>query len=172
MWADVETTGLHKDDVLLEIAVVVTDSDLRVLGDPVSIVLSATDKDLAAMVEPVTTMHRSSGLTEACRQSSVTLRQAQDQILEYVCAWVPLGVAPLCGSSIAFDRHFISRDLPVFDAFLHYRTVDVSTVKELARRWFPPQYSQLPQANKAHRALLDIYDSIRELEFYRSNVFR
>lgn len=171
VWADVETTGLSGQDALLEIAVVVTDADLNVCGMPVSLVLAASPADLARMDATVRSMHTLSGLLADCARSGTSRRDAQDQIMDYVCAWVPPGTSPLCGSTVHFDRRFITRDLPVFDAFLHYRHIDVSTVKELARRWFPQLYATQTAAAAAHRALPDILDSIIELRFYRHHLF-
>jgi len=180
VWADVETTGLEDDAGLLEVAVVVTDSGLNVCGTPVSVVLRAPWAQ-ARMNETVRAMHTASGLLADCAEATATLIDAQDLIMDYVSAWVAPGVSPLCGSTIFFDRRMIARNLPVLNAYLHYRHIDVSTLKELVRRWFPPVYAALPRntgtaadggaGGAAHRALPDILDSIAELRFYREQVF-
>ena len=166
-------TGLDLGrDALIEVAALVTDSDLNVLGDGVDVVIGADEAALAGMPEIVRTMHEKSGLTEEVRRSAVTLTEAEDMILEYVRTYVKdPRTAPLCGNSIGTDRGFIARDMPRLDAFLHYRMVDVSSVKELCRRWYPRVYFGQPAKGLAHRALADIRESIRELEYYRRTIF-
>jgi oligoribonuclease len=165
-------TGLSARDALIEVAALVTDADLRVLGDGVDIVIHADDAALADMVEVVQQMHARSGLTEEVRRSTVTLKEAEDRVLEYVTNWVPdAKTAPLCGNSIATDRAFIARDMPRLDAHLHYRMIDVSSVKELCRRWYPRVYFGQPEKGLAHRALADIRESVRELRYYRETIF-
>lgn len=166
-------TGLDLGhDALIEIAALVTDGELTVLGDGVDLVIHASDDALASMPEVVTQMHAHSGLTEEVRASTVTMAQAEQAVLEYVRAHVPeAGKAPLAGNSIATDRGFIARDMPALDAFLHYRMIDVSSIKELCRRWYPAVYSAQPAKGMAHRALADIRESIRELAYYRQAVF-
>jgi oligoribonuclease len=173
VWVDCEMTGLDLgSDALIEVAALVTDPDLKVLGDGVDIVLHADDAVLATMADVVREMHDKSGLTGAVRASTVTLAQAEDMILEYVAAWVPEArVAPLCGNSIATDRGFLARDMPRLDAHLHYRMIDVSSIKELCRRWYPRVYFGQPAKGLAHRALADIRESIQELEYYRRSIF-
>lgn len=174
IWADVETTGLEDYHCLLEIAVVVTDADLTVLGDPVSVVLRPAEGHLALMDDYVRDMHTCNGLLDACRESTAGFRDAEEEIMAYVHQWVGRGKSPLCGSTPAFDRHFINRDVPAFGSYLHYRYIDVSTVKGLAQRWFPRTYATLANATtpqRAHRALPDVYDSLTELRFYRANIF-
>ncbi|SDX92935.1 oligoribonuclease [Micromonospora pattaloongensis] len=166
-------TGLDLGkDALIEVAALVTDSNLNVLGDGVDLVISADEETLAGMPEVVRTMHEKSGLTEEVRRSTVTLAEAEERILEYVTSLVkdPRS-APLCGNSIATDRGFIARDMPRLDAYLHYRMIDVSSIKELCRRWYPRVYFGQPPKGLAHRALADIRESIRELEYYRRTVF-
>nr|WP_290293297.1 oligoribonuclease [Corynebacterium hansenii] len=162
-------TGLDpQKHVIVEIAALVTDADLNVLGEGVDIVVHASETDLAQMDEFVTNMHNSSGLTEEIRASSVNLTEAEQMVLDYVRQWVPAErQAPLAGNSIASDRAFINRYMPELDQFLHYRMIDVSSLKELARRWYPRVYFGQPEKGMAHRALADIRESIRELEFYR-----
>ncbi len=166
-------TGLDlRNDALIEIAALVTDGDLNVLGEGVDLVIHADDAALANMPPVVVQMHASSGLTEAVRASTVTLADAEQQVLDYVKKFAPQqGSALLAGNSIATDRGFISRDMPDLDGHLHYRMIDVSTVKELCRRWFPPIYSSQPAKGMAHRALADIQESITELAYYRRAAF-
>ncbi len=169
VWIDCEMTGLDMSrDKLIEIAVVVTDSELNVLDAGLDVVIHADDDDLAGMDDVVVAMHAKSGLTEAVRASTVTLAEAEQQVLAYVKRFVPeRRTAPLCGNSIGTDRGFLSRDMPTLDDHLHYRMVDVSSIKELARRWFPRVYFAQPTKGLAHRALADILESIRELAYYR-----
>ncbi len=166
-------TGLRLDsDKLIEVAALVTDSDLNILGDGVDIVIHADDEALAAMPPVVQDMHARSGLTEEVRRSTVTLAEAEQQILAYITEHAPTaGIVPLAGNSIATDRGFIARDMPALDAHLHYRMVDVSSIKELCRRWYPRIYFGQPEKGLAHRALADIKESIRELEYYRRTAF-
>jgi oligoribonuclease len=173
VWIDCEMTGLDLGkDALIEIAALVTDANLNVLGDGVDVVIHAADPALDGMPDVVRDMHAKSGLTEEVRRSTVTMADAERQVLDYVRTYVPdPRTAPLAGNSIATDRGFITRDMPTLDAHLHYRMVDVSSVKELCRRWFPRIYYAQPEKGLAHRALADIQESIRELEYYRRTAF-
>jgi oligoribonuclease len=173
VWIDCEMTGLDLTrDKLIEVAVVVTDSELRVLDPGLDLVISADDADLEGMADVVTEMHAKSGLTEAVRASTLTVAEAEQQVLAYVKRWVPeRRTAPLCGNSIGTDRGFLARDMPELDDHLHYRMVDVSSIKELARRWFPRVYFAQPSKGLAHRALADIIESVRELAYYRRTLF-
>ena len=173
VWADCEMTGLDlRHDALIEIAVLVTDSELRVLDEGVDIVITAPDELLDGMLPVVREMHAGSGLTEAVRASTTTVAEAEQTVLDYLRKHVPdARTVPLCGNSIATDRAFLARDMPELDAFLHYRMVDVSSIKELCRRWYPRVYFAQPQKGLAHRALADVKESIRELRYYRSTVF-
>ncbi|MER2093259.1 oligoribonuclease [Saccharopolyspora rectivirgula] len=173
VWIDCEMTGLDlRKDALIEIAALVTDADLNILGDGVDIVIHADDDVLAGMDDVVRQMHERSGLTEEVRRSTVTLAEAEQQVLNYVRQYVPESrSAPLAGNSIATDRGFIARDMPQLDGHLHYRMVDVSSIKELCRRWYPRIYYAQPQKGLAHRALADIKESIRELAYYRRTAF-
>jgi oligoribonuclease len=173
VWADCEMTGLDlRHDALIEIAVLVTDSELRVLDEGIDIVITAPDELLDGMLPVVREMHASSGLTEAVRASTTTVAEAEQLVLDYLRKYVPdARTVPLCGNSIATDRAFLSRDMPELDAFLHYRMVDVSSIKELCRRWYPRVYFSQPQKGLTHRALADIKESIRELRYYRSTLF-
>ena len=173
VWIDCEMTGLDLGrDALIEIAALVTDGDLRVLGEGVDLVIHAEEPLLAGMPDVVRDMHSRSGLTEEVRRSSVTLREAEERVLAYIREHVPdPRTAPLAGNSIATDRGFLTRDMPELDAHLHYRMVDVSSIKELCRRWFPRVFYAKPEKGLAHRALADIRESIRELDYYRRTLF-
>jgi oligoribonuclease len=165
-------TGLDlKTDALVEVAVLVTDAELQVLGEGVDLVIRPPDEALAQMSDVVRSMHTSSGLLEALAHG-ISLTEARDQILRYVTTYVPeAGKAPLAGNTVHMDRLFLARDLPDVEAHLHYRNVDVSSIKELARRWFPRVYFAAPPKIGNHRALGDIQDSIEELRYYRRTIF-
>jgi oligoribonuclease len=166
-------TGLDLGkDALIEIAALVTDGDLRVLGEGVDVVIHADDAVLDSMPEVVREMHARSGLTDAARRSTASLAEAEQQVLAYVRKWVPdARSTPLAGNSVATDRAFLARDMAELDRHLHYRMVDVSSIKELCRRWYPRVYYAQPAKGLAHRALADIAESIRELAYYRRTVF-
>jgi oligoribonuclease len=172
VWIDCEMTGLDLErDALIEIACLVTDGALDVLDEGLDLVIKPPPEALDQMEEVVRVMHTTSGLlTELA--AGVTLAEAQDQVLSYVRKYIsePRRV-PLAGNSIATDRVFIARDMPELDAFLHYRMVDVSSIKELARRWYPRAYFASPLKRGGHRALADVTESIRELRYYRETVF-
>jgi len=165
-------TGLDlASDALVEIACIVTDAELRPLDDGIDVVIKPPAESLDSMLPVVRDMHTSSGLL-AELASGVTLAEAQELVLAYVRQHVPESrKVPLCGNSIATDRSFIARDMPELDAFLHYRMIDVSSVKELARRWYPRAYFASPEKRGGHRALADIQESIRELQYYREVIF-
>lgn len=173
VWIDCEMTGLDLGkDALIEIAALVTDGQLRTLGEGVDVVINADDAVLDSMPEVVREMHARSGLTDAVRRSTVSLAEAERRVLAYVRTWVPdARSAPLAGNSVATDRAFLARDMAELDAHLHYRMVDVSSIKELCRRWYPRVYYAQPAKGLAHRALADIKESIRELAYYRRTVF-
>jgi oligoribonuclease len=173
VWIDCEMTGLDlRSDKLIEIAVLVTDADLNILGDGVDVVIHADDAALTSMVDVVTEMHTRSGLIEEVRASTVDLATAETAVLDYIRRHVKQAkTAPLAGNSIATDRGFIARDMPALDSFLHYRMIDVSSIKELCRRWYPRIYYGQPAKGLAHRALADIHESIRELQYYRRTAF-
>ncbi len=173
MWIDCEMTGLDLGkDKLIEVAALVTDPELNVLGEGVDLVIHADDAALDGMPPVVRDMHAKSGLTEEVRRSVITMSEAEEIILAYVKEYVPNPrTAPLCGNSIATDRGFLARDMPALDAHLHYRMIDVSSIKELCRRWYPRVYFGQPAKGLSHRALADIRESIRELEYYRRTIF-
>ena len=173
VWIDCEMTGLDlSSDKLIEIAVLVTDSELNILGDGLDMVIHAEDADLNSMIDVVAEMHTRSGLIEEVRASTVDLATAEAAALDYIRQHVKQAkTAPLAGNSIATDRGFIARDMPTLDTFLHYRMIDVSSIKELCRRWYPRIYYGQPSKGLAHRALADIHESIRELKYYRSTAF-
>jgi oligoribonuclease len=166
-------TGLDlRRDALIEVAAIVTDADLEPVDEGIDVIINAHDDILDTMVPFVRDMHASSGLTDAVRASTLTLGDAEQLVLDYVKAHVPEAKsAPLCGNSIATDRGFINRDMPALDEHLHYRMIDVSSVKELAKRWYPRVYQSQPEKGLAHRALADITESIRELAYYRRTLF-
>ena len=173
VWVDCEMTGLDlRRDALVEIAALVTDSELNILDDGIDLVMAAPPELLDGMQPVVQDMHAASGLTDLVRTSTISVAEAERQVLDHLRKHVPdARTVPLCGNSIATDRAFLARDMPELDAFLHYRMVDVSSIKELCRRWYPRVYFSQPQKGLAHRALADIRESIRELRYYRSTVF-
>lgn len=172
IWVDCEMTGLDiNNDALVEIAVLVTDAQLNVLGEGVDLVIKTSQEKLDGMNDFVREMHKASGLLEQI-PNGTTLEDAEEQILAYLTKYAPgEGKSPLAGNSVYVDRLFIQRDLPKVNAYLHYRTVDVSSIKELARRWYPKIYFAAPKKTGNHRALGDIRDSIDELDYYRAQIF-
>ncbi|NUU06685.1 oligoribonuclease [Leifsonia sp. C5G2] len=172
VWIDCEMTGLDLEvDELVEIAVVITDFELNVLDPGLSIVIKPDDSALANMGDFVRQMHTTSGLIEEIPNGK-SLAEAEYEVLEYVLKFAPTArTAPLAGNTIGTDRMFLAKYMPRLDNHLHYRNVDVSSIKELARRWFPRIYFNAPEKNGGHRALADILESIRELDYYRSAAF-
>jgi len=172
VWIDCEMTGLDIErDALIEIACVVTDGELNLLDEGVDLVIKPSAEALAGMPEVVREMHTASGLL-AELPSGIPVAEAGERVLSYVRGHVTEPKkAPLCGNSIATDRWFIARDMPELDAYLHYRMVDVSSIKELARRWFPRAYFASPVKHGGHRALADIKESVQELRYYRDALF-
>jgi oligoribonuclease len=172
VWIDCEMTGLDLvNDALIEVAALVTDFDLNVLGDGIDIVVKPPAEALDQMIPFVRSMHESSGLL-AELADGVTLSEAEERVLAYIrenCA--PDSRPPLAGNTVSTDRAFIARDMPALDAFMHYRIVDVSSIKELSRRWYPKAYFGAPAKRGNHRALADIQESIEELRYYRDAVF-
>ena len=172
IWIDCEMTGLNlESDVLVEIAVLVTDSELNLIGEGVDVVIKATAEQIAGMNEFVTEMHTASGLITEI-PNGISLTEAEELIIKYLeSAETTAGKSPLAGNSVSVDRSFIARDMPRLSQYLHYRTIDVSSVKELARRWQPKVFFQAPAKTGNHRALGDIQDSIEELKYYRQTFF-
>lgn len=171
VWVDLEMSGLDPDTCkILEIATIVTDADLDVVAEGPDLVVHQDDAVLEAMDEWCTTHHGESGLTASVKASTISLEDAEAQTLSFLQQHTKSGKSPLCGNSIWQDRRFIARYMPKLDAFLHYRLVDVSTIKELSRRWYPDVSA--PSKGESHRALDDIRESIAELRFYRGEVFK
>ncbi|MDQ1292719.1 MAG: oligoribonuclease [Actinomycetota bacterium] len=172
VWIDCEMTGLDLEaDALIEVAALVTDSELSVLGEGVDVVIRPPQAALEQMSDVVRTMHTVSGLLEEL-SSGVTLQEAEDAVLAYIRKWVPnTRKAPLAGNSVSTDRGFLARDMRKLEEHLHYRIVDVSSFKELARRWYPRVYFASPDKHGGHRALADIHESIQELKYYREALF-
>jgi len=172
VWIDCEMTGLDlRHDALIEIAALVTDSELNILDDGVDIVIKPPPESVTQMTKVVRDMHTTSGLLKAL-PGGVTLAEAEETVLKYIRTHVKdAKKAPLCGNSIATDRSFLARDMPALDGHLHYRMVDVSSIKELARRWYPRVYFASPEKKGGHRALADITESIQELRYYRAALF-
>jgi oligoribonuclease len=173
VWIDCEMTGLElSHDLLIEVACIVTDGELNELGDGIDLVIGAPEQALLEMDPVVVKMHRESGLDKAVLASTLTVPEAEAQVLAFIREHVPeAGKAPLCGNSIATDRGFLARDMHELDSYLHYRMVDVSSVKELARRWYPRAYYASPSKRGGHRALADIRESVEELRYYREAIF-
>lgn len=173
VWIDCEMTGLDlASDRLIEIAALVTDAELNVLGEGIDVVIHTDDEALDGMVEVVARMHSRSGLIEEVRASTIDVATAQDMVMDYIRSHVTTPkTAPLAGNSIATDRGFLARDMPELDEYLHYRMIDVSSIKELCRRWYPRIYYGQPEKGLEHRALADIQESIRELRYYRRTAF-
>jgi oligoribonuclease len=172
VWIDCEMTGLDlRNDALIEVAALVTDFDLDVLGDGIDIVVKPPPEALDQMIPYVRSMHESSGLLAELEQG-VTVSEAEEQVLAYIREHCPDDSRPpLAGNTVSTDRAFIARDMPMLDAFMHYRIVDVSSIKELSRRWYPKAYFGAPAKRGNHRALADIRESIEELRYYREAVF-
>jgi len=172
VWIDCEMTGLDLvNDALIEVAALVTDAELNVLGDGIDVIIKPSEHALAQMNDFVRAMHEHSGLLEEL-DGGTTMADAEQQVLDYIGTFVPdAGKAPLAGNTIGTDRAFLARDMPTLESYVHYRNVDVSSIKELARRWYPRVYYQSPDKTGNHRALADIQESIEELRYYREALF-
>jgi oligoribonuclease len=172
VWIDCEMTGLDlRADALIEVAALVTDFELNVLGDGIDVIVKPPQEALDQMDEFVRTMHTSSGLLEEL-DSGLTMGEAEEKVLGYIREHCADGSRPpLAGNTVATDRSFLARDMPELESFLHYRIVDVSSIKELSRRWYPRTYFNAPAKTGNHRALADIQESIEELRYYRAAVF-
>ncbi len=173
VWMDLEMTGLDPArHTIVEIATLVTDDNLEIVAEGPDLVIHATSEQLASMDEVVRDMHTRSGLLEAMERSTIDLEDAGRQSLEFIKAHVPMArTVPLCGNSIGTDRRFLAAQLPEIENWLHYRSIDVSTIKELCRRWYPDTLSAAPDKKLTHRALDDIRDSVAELAYYRRTIF-
>ena len=173
VWLDLEMTGLDiRRHVIVEIAALVTDDELEPVDDGIDLIVHATPEQLAEMDDFVRAMHTKSGLLPEIEASTLSLAEAGAQVLDYVRAHVDEGSSPLCGNSIGVDRRFLDRQLPELDKFLHYRSIDVSSFKELCRRWYPVVYKGRPNKTETHRALADVQESIAELKYYREQMLR
>lgn len=172
VWVDLEMTGLDVEkDEIMEMACIITDSDLNVIEEGPNIIIHVSDEILSSMDEWCVSHHGSSGLTDAVRASKVTLEQAEVEVVNFMKKHTPAKVCPLAGNSVHADKRFLEKYMPRFADHLHYRIVDVSTVKELCKRWFPEHYNKAPQKRETHRALDDIRESINELQYYKTNIF-
>lgn len=172
VWIDCEMTGLDlKTDALIEVAVVITDGQLDTLDEGIDLVIKPEPAALEQMGDFVREMHTTSGLINEL-DDGITMAEAEAQVLDYVKKWIPEPrKAPLAGSSVGTDRAFLERDMPDLTEYLHYRIIDVSSIKELAKRWYPRAYFASPEKHGGHRALADIYESIHELRYYREVIF-
>nr|XP_020477389.1 oligoribonuclease, mitochondrial [Monopterus albus] len=173
VWVDLEMTGLDiEKDQIIEMACIITDSDLNVLAEGPNLIINQPDEVLEGMSEWCKAHHGKSGLTQAVQDSTITLEQAEYEFLSFVRQHTPPGQCPLAGNSVHADKRFLDKYMPQFMYHLDYRIIDVSTIKELCRRWFPEQYKMAPQKKATHRALDDIWESIQELQYYKANVFK
>ncbi len=171
IWIDLEMTGLDPDnDSIIEIATLVTDKDLQLIAEGPELALHQPETALARMDEWNQRQHGGSGLLQRVRDSDITVREAQQRTLEFLALHVPAGASPMCGNSICQDRRFLARSMPELERYFHYRNLDVSTLKELAARWYPAVKAGFSKA-AAHRAMADIHESIAELQHYRTRLF-
>lgn len=172
IWIDLEMTGLEpKTDLIIEIATIVTDKDLNILAEGPMLAVHQSDEALNAMDEWCTTQHGKSGLTQRVKDSSLSEAQAEQQTIDFLSQYVPAGASPMCGNSICQDRRFLANYMPALEEFFHYRNLDVSTIKELARRWSPDVYKGFNKES-SHLAMDDIKDSINELVYYREHALK
>jgi oligoribonuclease len=174
VWMDLEMTGLNPEtDVIIEIATIVTDDDLNVLKEGPDLIIKLPDGYDLENIDPyVKSMHESSGLLDAVLKSDIDLTTAGKLTLEYISEFVEQNTTPLAGNSIGMDRRFLAKYLPEIENYLSYRSVDVSALKELCKRWYPEIYRELPKKQSAHRSLSDILESIEELKYYRQKLFK
>ena len=172
IWIDLEMTGLDTQrDYIIEIASIVTDKNLNIIDEGPNLVINQPDEVLNSMDQWNTNHHNNSGLTQKVRESSITESIAEKQTIEVLSKYVPKGVAPLCGNTICQDRRFLARCMPQLECFCHYRSIDVTSIRELGKRWYFEDIDNF-QKNSNHRALDDIRDSIEELRYYRKTIFK
>lgn len=169
-WVDLEMTGLGDDQVIVEIASLITDADLNVLAEGPVIAIHRTSEEMALMEEWPAEQHKKSGLLDRIEVSEIDVAEAESQTLEFLKKWVGKGKAPLCGNSIWVDRRFLHKEMPTLEDYLHYRMIDVSSIKELVGRWYPATVRP-PEKKGAHLAMDDVKESVQELRWYRENVF-
>ncbi|AWP00547.1 Oligoribonuclease mitochondrial isoform 3 [Scophthalmus maximus] len=173
VWVDLEMTGLNiEEDQIIEMACIITDSDLNILAEGPNLIINQPDELLDGMSEWCKEHHGKSGLTQAVQDSKITLEQAEYEFLSFIRQHTPPGQCPLAGNSVHADKRFLDKHMPQFMHHLHYRIIDVSTIKELCRRWFPEEYKMTPHKKSSHRALGDIQESIKELQYYQANIFK
>ncbi|KAA0704211.1 Oligoribonuclease, mitochondrial [Triplophysa tibetana] len=173
VWVDLEMTGLDIDkDHIIEMACIITDPDLNIIAEGPNLIINQPDELLDGMSDWCKEHHGESGLTRAVKDSDITLQQAEYEFLSFIRQHTPPGQCPLAGNSVHADKKFLDKYMSQFMRHLHYRIIDVSTIKELCRRWYPEEYKLTPHKKGSHRALEDIQESIRELKFYRANVFK
>ena len=172
VWIDLEMTGLDpKKCTVLEIGVLVTDNELNVIEEGPEIAIHHSEKTLEGMEAWSKHHHRKSGLTQACRESKISMKKAEEKALKFIRSHCHIKTAPLCGNTIWQDRRFLVKYMPTLESYLHYRTIDVSTLKELGQRWFPGKYKMPREKNQTHRVMNDIRESVEELRFYRDKLF-
>ena len=169
-WVDLEMTGLGDDQVIVEIASLITDADLNVLAEGPEIAIHRTPEEMARMEEWPAEQHKKSGLLDRIETSEIGVREAETQTLDFLKKWAAEGKAPLCGNSIWVDRRFLHKEMPTLENYLHYRMIDVSSIKELVDRWYPESLRP-PDKKGTHLAMDDIRESVQELKWYRENVF-
>ncbi|MGB1749844.1 MAG: oligoribonuclease [Dehalococcoidia bacterium] len=169
-WVDLEMTGLSDEQVIVEIASLVTDSDLNILAEGPEIAISRTTEEMERMEEWPAKQHKKSGLLDRIAASDIDVAEAERQTLEFLKQWAPEKTAPLCGNSIWVDRKFLHKEMPTLENYFHYRMIDVSSIKILVDRWYPKS-KRAPDKSGAHLALADIKESVEELRWYRENVF-
>ncbi|XP_029375216.1 small fragment nuclease [Echeneis naucrates] len=173
VWVDLEMTGLDiEKDQIIEMACIITDSDLNILAQGPNLIINQPDELLEGMSDWCKEHHGKSGLIQGVRDSKITLEQAEYEFLSFVRQHTPPGQCPLAGNSVHADKRFLDKHMPQFMYHLHYRIIDVSTIKEICRRWFPEEYKMVPHKKANHRALDDIQESIKELQYYRANIFK
>eukprot|EP00062_Callorhinchus_milii_P011270 gi/632957040/ref/XP_007894262.1/ PREDICTED: oligoribonuclease, mitochondrial [Callorhinchus milii] len=173
VWVDLEMTGLDiEKDKIIEMACIITDSDLNILAEGPHLIINQPDELLDSMSDWCREQHGKSGLTQAVRDSKMSLQQAEYEFLSFVRQQTPPGLCPLAGNSVHADKKFLDKFMPQLMRHLHYRIIDVSTLKELCRRWYPEEYKEAPKKRASHRALDDICESIKELKFYRKHIFK